>query len=270
MSRFHSTHCFRPTTQIAEARHGAWLLVCLAVAVVSLVGARTAQADSRFYGGARLSVNMADVKSELEHDPRFGVGAGLFVAAHAYKELDVRIEANYVQKGARIAFSRTSMEWQMDYLEVPVFLVWNIMPKTQTSVELYAGGSYGFPLNRQVEQGDNIGFMLEDWIDQPFMINPTTVLRINEVEDADIAFALGIGLSVPVGQVNFLVDARYTRSITDPVVSADYITTIGDGDDAVTTVTGTDFSNRVFTFYVGFAFPFASRSEAAAEPEAKP
>lgn len=239
--------------------------MCLAVAVVSLFGARTAHADSRFYGGARVSVTMADVKSELEHDPRFGVGGGLFVAANAWKELDVRIEANYVEKGARIAFSRTSMEWQMDYLEVPVFLVWNIMPKTQTSVELYGGASYGFPLNRQVEQGDNIGFMLEDWIDTPFIVNPTTVLRVNEVEDADLAIALGIGLSVPVGQVNFLVDARYTRSITDPVVSADYITTIGDGDDAVTTVTGTDFSNRVFTFFVGFSFPFGSRS--APEPE---
>ena len=239
--------------------------MCLGVAVVSLFGARTAQADSRFYGGARLSVTMSDVKSELEHDPRFGVGGGLFVAGQAWKEFDVRIEANYVEKGARIAFSRSAIEWQMDYLEVPVFLVWNIMPKTQTSVELYGGVSYGIPLNRQAEQGDNLGYMLEDWIDTPFIINPTTVLRINEVEDADLAIALGIGLSVPVGQVNFLVDARYTRSITDPVVSADYITTTGDGDDAVTTVTSTDFSNRVFTFFVGFAFPFGSRS--APEPE---
>jgi hypothetical protein len=160
------------------------------------------------------------------------------------------------------------MEWQMDYLEVPVFLVWNIMPKTQTSVELYGGPAYGFPLSRQVEQGDNLGFMLEDWIDTPFGINPTTVLRVHDVEDADVAFALGVGLSVPVGQVNFLVDARYTRSLTDPVVTADYISTIGDDEDAVTTVTNTDFSNRVFTFFVGFSFPFGSRS--AAEPESKP
>lgn len=241
------------------------MLVCLAVAVVSLLGTRTAQAESRFYGGARLAVTMSDVKSELEHDPRFGVGGGLFVAAPVWKEFDVRIEANYVEKGARIAFSRTAIEWQMDYLEVPVFLVWNIRPKTQTSVELYGGASYGFPLSRQVEQGDNLGFMLEDWVDTPFAINPNTVLRINEVEDADLAIALGIGLSVPVGQVNFLVDARYTRSITDPVVTADYVTTDGEGDDAVTTVTNTDFSNRVFTFFVGFSFPFGSRS--APEPE---
>ena len=265
MSRFHSTHCFRPTTQIAEARHGALALVCLGMAFVSLFGARAAQAESRYYGGARLAVTIADVKSELEHDPRFGVGGGVFVAGQAWKEFDVRIEANYVQKGAHIAFSRTAIEWQMDYVEVPVFLVWNIMPKTQTSVELYGGVSYGFPLNRQVEQGDNLGYMLEDWIDTPFIVNPTTVLRINEVEDADLAFALGIGLSVPVGQVNFLVDARYTRSITDPVVSADYIRTIGDDEDAVTTVTNTDFSNRVFSFYFGFSFPFGSRT--APEPE---
>jgi hypothetical protein len=229
-----------------------------------LLGASRAQAD-RFYGGARLSASMSDLSSTQEHDPRFGVGGGLFVAGTAWKSFDLRVEANYVQKGARLSFSRSSVEWQMDYLEVPVFLVWNIMPKTQTSVELYAGVSYGLPVQRQVEQGDNIGYDIEDFIDEEIFINQTTTLRINDVEDTDLGFALGVGLSVPVGQVNFLVDARLTSSLTDPVVSADYITTTGEGDEMVTTTVASDFKNSVFSFYFGFAFPFGTRG--AAEPE---
>jgi hypothetical protein len=238
--------------------------VCLGVASACVLGASRAQAD-RFYGGARLSASMSDVSSTQEHDPRFGVGGGLFVAGSAWKSFDLRVEANYVQKGGRLSFSRSSVEWQMDYLEVPVFLVWNIMPKTKTSVELYAGVSYGLPVQRQVEQGDNIGYDIEDFTDEEIFINQITMLRINDVEDTDLGFALGVGLSVPVGQVNFLVDARLTSSLTDPVVSADYITTTGEGEEMVTTTTASDFKNSVFSFYFGFAFPFGTRG--AAEPE---
>ncbi|HXV14373.1 MAG TPA: porin family protein [Candidatus Krumholzibacteria bacterium] len=221
--------------------------------------------DPRFYGGARLSVTMSDVSSVQEHDPRFGVGGGLFVAGTVWKSFDLRVEANYVQKGARLAFSRSAIEWQMDYLEIPVLLVWNIIPKSKTSVELYGGMSYGIPVQQQVEQGENLGYDIEDFTEQPIFINQNTVLQINDVEDTDLGFALGIGLSVPVGQVNFLVDARLTRSITDPVVAADFVTTIGEDEEAVTTTTVTDFSNRLFSFYIGFSFPFGARAPAGSE-----
>ncbi len=227
--------------------------------------AEPAAGDPRFYGGARFSVSISDVSSIQEQDPRFGVGGGIFVAGRAWKSFDLRLEANYAQKGARYSFSRSSVEWQMDYLEIPLLLVWNVMPKSQTSVEFYGGPSYGFPLQRDVEQGDNIGYDLEDFTDIPIFINQTTVLRVNDVEDSDLGFVLGVGLSVPIGKANFLVDTRYTRSLTDPVVSADYIQTIGEGDEAVTETASADFSNRVFTFFVGFSFPFGTRGEAASE-----
>lgn len=265
MSRFRSVRCFRPTTYAAKAPKGAAAFVRVGLAGAFLFCAASAHADPRFYGGARFSITVSDVSATLEHDPRFGVGGGLFVAGTAHKQLDVRLEANYVQKGARLAFSRSAVEWQLDYLEVPLLLVVNLMPQSQTSVQLYGGVTYGFPLERQIEQSDNIGFDLEDFTDIPIFINPTTVIVVNDVEDQDLGFALGVGLSVPVGQVNFLVDARYTSSLTDPVVSADYITVTGDGAEAVTTTTSTDFSNRVFSFFVGFSFPFGARTEAESE-----
>jgi hypothetical protein len=68
-----------------------------------------------------------------------------------------------------------------------------------------------------------------------------------------------------VGVVNFLVDVRYVRGLTDPVVSGTYTVTTGEGDEATEESSAVDFANRCFSFSVGFAFPFGARS--APEPE---
>jgi len=243
--------------------------VCLAVAVVSLLGARAAQAQAepRFTLGARTAFYMGDVKAAQEYDPRLGVGGGIFLQANAWKRIDLRVEANYVQKGARLAFSRTAIEWQMDYAEFPILLVVNLSPKSSTSLELCGGFSYGYPMQRQVEVNDNLGYDMEAYLEEGDFIpvNTTTNLVINDLEGADLAYAIGLGLSVPVGAVNFLVDVRYTSSLTDPVVDADFVRTIGTGDEETTETDSADFSNRVFGFFVGFSFPFGTR-ESAAEP----
>lgn len=238
--------------------------VCLGLVCVAVFAASVAHAqEPRFYGGARVSFNVSDVSAEQEYDPRFGVGGGLFVAGNAYKRLDIRLEANYSEKGARIAFSRSSNEWQMDYLEVPLLLVLNLSPRSETTFQIVGGVTYGFPLQRQVEVGDNVGYYLEDFTDRDIFVNNTTNLHINSVEDSELGVALGVGLSVPVGQVDFLIDLRYTTSLTDPVVDADFVVTTGQDDEIVVETTSTAFSNRVFTFFVGFAFPFGTRGAAA-------
>lgn len=238
--------------------------VCLGLVGIAVFATSVAHAqEPRFYGGARASFTVSDVKATQEYDPRFGIGGGLFVAGNAYKQLDIRLEANYSEKGARLAYSRSSIEWQMDYLELPLLLVLNLSPRSESTFQIVAGLTYGIPLQRQVEVGDNIGYYLEDFTDQDIFINNTTVLHVNSVEDSELGLALGMGLSVPVGQVDFLVDLRYTTSLTDPVVDADFVVTTGQDDEVVVETTSTAFSNRVFTFFVGFAFPFGSRAPAA-------
>jgi hypothetical protein len=239
--------------------------VCLGLAATALLGAVSAHADSRFYGGVRLAFSMSDVKAQQEYDPRFGMGGGGFVGMTAWKQVGLRLEANYTQKGARLSFSRSTIEWQMDYLEVPLLLVVNLAPKSKTSVELCAGLSYAFPLQRQVEVGNNIGYDLADFVGQDIFVNQTTNIAVNSVEDVDLGFALGFGLSVPVGAANFLVDVRYVSSLTDPAVDADFNVTTGEGAEAVTETVSADFANRCFSFYFGFAFPFGTRASAESE-----
>ncbi len=226
--------------------------------------APTATGEPRFSGGVRAAFSVSDVSAVQEHDPRFGVGGGIFLQSRAWRNIDLRLEANYVQKGARLAFSRSSVEWQMDYIEFPLLLVINLSEKSKTAVELCVGMTYAIPTQRQLEVGDNLGYELDQFIDDDIFVNNTTVVHVNDVENSDIGFALGLGLSVPVGKVNFLVDARYTTGLGD-AVDADYVQTITDGTEVTTTVVSTDFSNRCFSFMMGFAFPFGTRAPAESE-----
>jgi hypothetical protein len=148
----------------------------------------------------------------------------------------------------------------MNYIEVPLLLVINLSPKSRTAVDLCIGASYSFPIDEEVEVGDDVGYHLKDYIGTDIFVNNTTDLLVEGVEDSDISLVLGLGLSVPIGAVNFLVDIRYSSGLTDPVVSGDYVVTTGEGDEAVVESTPFDFANRCFSFYMGFAFPFGTRT----------
>jgi hypothetical protein len=236
----------------------------LAVAGAACFAAGAAVAEPRLLGGVRVGATVADIKASQEADPRFGVDGGVYVEGDVWKVFSLRLEANYVQKGARMAYARTSIEWQMDYLEVPLLLVYNIMPRSQTSVELYGGAAYGFGIQQQVEQGDNIGYDVADYVGEIIYLNPANTnvwLAVNDVETSEWSFLLGMGLSVPVGAVNFMVDARFTGAITDPVFAGTYNSIQGSGSSATQETVPADFSNKTFTFYIGFEFPFGNRSE---------
>jgi hypothetical protein len=71
-----------------------------------------------------------------------------------------------------------------------------------------------------------------DYVGLFIPVNNTTSIGVNSVEDMDIGFQIGLGLNVPIGAANFLVDIRYVSSLTDPVVNADFYRVIGEGDDS--------------------------------------
>lgn len=239
--------------------------MCLGIAVFSLFGVDLAQADPRLTGGVRVAFTASDVSGEQEYDPRFGIGGGFYLQGQAWKRIALRAEVNYVPKGARLAFGESQVEWQMDYIEVPMLLVLNLIPKSGTTVELFAGAAYGIGLNRQVEVGDDIGYSLDDYIGSDIAINPTTTLTMESIEKSDLGFVIGMDLSVPTGPVNFLVDVRYVSGLTDPVVSGTYTVQSGEGSQATYETSPVDFANRCFSFSVGFAFPFGARSAPESE-----
>lgn len=252
------------------------LAVAILLTAVSASLAQTDPADPsggepRFYGGAHASFTNANVKSGVEYDPRFGIGGGIYVGGRVWKDFDLRLEANYVQKGATLNVGRWSIEWQLDYLEVPLLLYYNLMPISRTSVQFYGGVAYNYGYQLQVEEGDNLGYDLEAVLGQNIpleagtvLINgvdvPRTALVIESVESTELSYMLGMGFSVPVGAVNLTFDARYTASLADPSVTADLNQIVGDGDEAEIVSSIADVTNKTWGFYVGFLFPFGSRT----------
>jgi len=223
--------------------------------------------EPRFYGGAHLLFSNSNVSGTEEYDPRMGLGGGVYVGGSAWKSFDLRLEANYVQKGANLSVGNWTIEWQMDYLEIPLLLVYNVMPRSETSFEMCAGVAYGFSVQEQVEEGSNLGYDLEAVIDEFIPLEQTgrTGLVINSVETTDLSFLLGAGLSVPVGAVNLCFDVRYTVGLTDPVVDATFQQLVGEDDDVTVVSTHEAFSNKTFCFFVGFEFPFGVRNASSQE-----
>ena len=252
----------------------------LAVAILLTAATSFAQTETadpadtgepRFYGGSHVSFTNANVKAGTEYDPRFGIGGGIYVGGAVWKDFDLRLEANYVQKGATLNVGRWSIEWQLDYLEVPLLLYYNLMPISRTSVQFYGGVAYNYGHQLQVEEGDNLGYDLEGVLGQNVPLEsgtveiggeqvPRTALVIEDVETTELSYMLGMGFSVPIGAVNLTFDARYTAALSDPSVTANLNQVVGDGTDAEITSSTADVTNKVWGFYVGFLFPFGSRT----------
>lgn len=227
--------------------------------------------EPRFYGGARLSFSNANVKSADEYDPRFGMGGGGYVGASVWKDFDLRVEANYVQKGANLTVGSWTLEWQLDYLEVPFLLVYNLMPRSRTAVQFYGGVAYNYGLHQQAEEGDNLGYDLEETLGQAIPLEgatinvagvptPRTALVVDAVETTELTYMVGAGFSVPIGTVNLTFDARYTAALSSPSVSAQIERVVGDGAEAHIESSDADVTNKVWSWYVGFLFPFGSRT----------
>jgi hypothetical protein len=252
------------------------LVVVLLLAAASSF-AQTGTADPagtgepRFYGGSHVSFTNSNVKAGTEYDPRFGIGGGIYVGGAVWKDFDLRLEANYVQKGATLNVGRWSIEWQLDYLEVPLLLYYNLMPISRTSVQFYGGVAYNYGHQLQVEEGDNLGYDLEGVLGLNVPLEsgtvviddeeiPRTALVISDVETTELSYMLGMGFSVPIGAVNLTFDARYTAALSDPSVTADLNQVVGEDDEAEIQSTTADVTNKTWGFYVGFLFPFGSRT----------
>ncbi|HEX6791448.1 MAG TPA: outer membrane beta-barrel protein [Candidatus Krumholzibacteria bacterium] len=227
--------------------------------------------EPAWYGGAHILFTNANIGASRDYDPRFGLGAGVYVGRTVWKAIDLRAGADIVQKGADLSVGNWSIEWQLDYLEIPVLLVYNFQPRSRTSFEIVAGGSYGFGIHQQIEEGDNLGYDLEEMkgllipLEHVYMnvdgtLVPRSAVVIDDVATTELTAILGFGLSTPVGGVNLCFDARYEIGLTDPAVSATFQQVVGSGEEAGFATTREEFSNKAFCFFIGFEFPFGART----------
>lgn len=199
-------------------------------------------------GGLNISdfklVNDAGVERAVDAQNLFGIGG--VVGIRLGKNLYLHTEPLYLAKGGIAKadeYSNVDVEIKSSVLEVPVFLKFAFGENNRFHV--MAGPSFGFNLSSKATF-EQSGLTFEADMD-------------DVMKTPDLAVAAGFGFSIPLGQLRFCLDGRYTYGLFD--VLEDGVLEFKSGKIGVTTDTeGGKVFSRGFQFMAGMAFPLGGES----------
>jgi len=191
------------------------------LAAAALAAVPAASAQTTF--GLKAGLNVADISLEDDDEedledqgvdtrPRLGLVAGVFADIALTPNLMFHPEVLYSQKGTKLSFDEDetgiegSLTQQIDYLEVPLLLAYQIPAGPNGLVfGIEAGPMLAYKISTDIScDGD-----FEDDCPEDDEVD-------DEVRDYDIGAALGL----TVGAGPFGVGARYTQGIT-PIIDAE-------------------------------------------------
>lgn len=182
-------------------------------------------------GGVNIaSVGGADADS-IGSDSRTGFTGGAFMQVDLSKSAAVRLEALYIQKGAKSSASGIDATAKLDYVEFPILLVGQIPASESATFSAFAGPVLGFNTSAKVEATANIlGYSVSGSVDIK-----------DQIASFEFGLAFGLGASFDAGPVDIVVDGRYNLGLT----------TIDDSGNE-------DVKNQGFAFMAGVGFPVGS------------
>lgn len=203
------------------------LLACLATA-------SDASARKRWEFGLKGGLNVAGLygtdADTVGTDNRSGVIAGAFVTMRLNPGVGIRLEAHYAQKGAKRKLPGGELTAKIDYVDVPLLVVFRReMIEDTFWLNMHAGPVLSFKVSAQGEVSEGGNYAGRD-------IDAIT-------SNADYGGAVGVGGAWNIGRFDVVLDARYTVSF----VSID-----DSGEDL-------DFRNNAFSLLAGVAVPLGYR-----------
>lgn len=186
-------------------------IIAMAVLILILGTNSGVMAQSSFKAGlkAGISVSSLDLESVyVELDNRIGYWGGAFLVLDAPGMVDLQAEVLYVQKGATSDFTLVDENGQslgeypatygIDYLEIPVLAKISL---GTNPLYVLAGASYAYKLSSKLSASDlPTADREEEW---------------EGISDSDFSLIVGLGLAVPTGLGEVLVDARYTMGLVN-------------------------------------------------------
>ncbi len=180
-------------------------MILLSVVLCVLFTALTANAQHQIgvIGGlnfADLSISHPDDSIEKNStDRKFGIGA--LLALDIGKQYSLQIQPMYLVKGGTAVPDPGDPEYgfSASYLEVPLLLQKSFGSKFRPY--LLAGPTIGFLLSSEVEVELNGTLFTADLKDVS--------------EKIDLGLSLGAGMSYPVSNFTFFLEARYTLGVKD-------------------------------------------------------
>jgi hypothetical protein len=203
------------------------LAACLLVAV-------DASARKRWDFGLKGGLNVAGLYGSdadtIGTDTRTGVIVGAFVTMKLNPGVGIRLEGHYAQKGAKRALPEGELTAKIDYIDVPLLVVFQ---REMTEDTFWLNMHVGPVLSFKVSAGGEVS------------AGGTYAGRdIDDItKNFDYGGAVGIGGAWNVGRFDVVIDARYTVSF----VSIDDA-----GEDL-------DFRNNAFSALAGVAVPLGYR-----------
>lgn len=202
------------------------VMIMLVMALMLSIGA---SADARMKLGPKAGVAIASVSGDelegLSSKTGLNLGAFVEVPTGANSPIAIRGEVNLINKGAKEEDGGATLKLNLDYIEVPVLVKYNIPVQGQIAPNLFAGPVVGILTTAKQKyefDGD------EEELDVKEFLKST-----------DFSLCLGGGVDIMMGTSGVLtLDLRYELGLTN-ILDED-----GDGE----------IKNNAFIFNVGWGF----------------
>lgn len=155
------------------------------VGAIALFGAMNAQSF-----GLKAGMNISNVSGDGDAKSKVGFNAGVFMNAPIAANFSIQPEVLYNSKGAKLDYDNFDINFNLDYISVPVMFQYNATPKFY----LEAGPEFSFLISGKAKaEGESV-----------------------DIKDGFKSFDIGIGLGAGYNITpNIGVNARYVAGVGD-------------------------------------------------------
>ena len=146
--------------------------------------------------GIKAGVNFSNISTnqdDIENlEGNVGFQTGLLFRINVSESFAIQPEALFVRKGTQYEFLGTEVKSNMDYVDIPVMLIF----KPVEFMSIQVGPQFSYLLGTNVTYGDGFAGIGEGY-----------EAEREDFEDVDYGLAVGVGFNV--GKA--IIDLRYTR-----------------------------------------------------------
>lgn len=156
----------------------------------------TGRAEAQWSVGGVVGMNAASISvnpepSSEEYSGRAGFGFGVVVDRQLMENLDLHMEAMYLQKGAKVGETGFSAAFKVNYFELPVMLRYTLPVDLSLAPYVMAGPSVGLLTKAKY-----------DW-------DEGEQDATGETRKIDFSAGFGAGVKIPEGKRTLFAEVRY-------------------------------------------------------------
>jgi Outer membrane protein beta-barrel domain len=229
------------------------LLISMVFVISHPSMARGYRDKHRLNWGASIGFNLTNASGSwtdiVGYDRKMdtGIAASLFGAINVTNHFALRSELHFGRKGFVLEGDVNQAAQTLNpfayYIDVPILVEWDFIPKNYVSFQTFAGPSFGYLMK------DGMG------IEIPGKKN-AQAREITNFNSVDLGFIVGIRMSFPAGRTSDrgYLELRFNQSLNSFIEDTDVKTMLINGDATKVTMGGPgspDAKHQVFTISLG-------------------